>query len=100
MSSASDGSDASDTCTLLANVKDGQWLDRQDFPPLRYAIPRIVPEGLTVLAGAPKVGKSWIVLDWLLAVASPTGTALAGLTMPGARDVLYLALEDGGRRMQ
>ena len=32
---------------LLADIFDGEWLSRQDFPPLRYAVPGIVPEGLT-----------------------------------------------------
>jgi hypothetical protein len=85
---------------LLRGIRDGKWLSEQDFPPLSYAIPGIVPEGLTVLAGAPKVGKSWLVLGWLLAIASPSGIALGGVLLPGARDVLYLALEDGDRRMQ
>lgn len=85
---------------LLADIQDGEWLSRQHFDPLRYAVPGIVPEGLTVLAGAPKVGKSWIVLDWLLAVAATPGVALGGIDIPEPRDVLYLALEDGNRRMQ
>jgi hypothetical protein len=89
-----------DAPDLLADIRDGQWLDRQQFAPLRYAIPGIVPEGLTVLAGAPKVGKSWIVLDWLLAAAAEHGRALGGIDIPRPRDVLYLALEDGDRRMQ
>jgi AAA domain-containing protein len=63
-------------------------------------VPGIDPEGLTVLAGAPKVGKSWIVLDWLLAASAESGLALGALTMPEPRDVLYMALEDGDRRMQ
>jgi RecA-family ATPase len=85
---------------LLSGVRNGAWLDEQSFPPLRYVIPGIVPEGLTVLAGAPKVGKSWIVLSWLLAVASETGRTLGNIALPGARPVFYLALEDGDRRMQ
>jgi hypothetical protein len=88
------------TMSLLAGIRDGQWLGRQEFTPLRYAVPGIVPEGLTVLAGAPKVGKSWIVLDWLLAYAAPDGVALGGISVPGERDCLYMALEDGDRRMQ
>jgi AAA domain-containing protein len=63
-------------------------------------VPGIDPEGLTVLAGAPKVGKSWIVLDWLLAASAESGLALGALPMPEPRDVLYMALEDGDRRMQ
>jgi hypothetical protein len=83
---------------LLDGIRDGAWLDRQNFPPLRYHVPGIVVEGLSVLAGAPKVGKSWLVLGMLLARASG-GLALGALSLPPG-DVLYLALEDGDRRMQ
>ena len=88
----------SDTGSLLDGMRDGTWLDRQDFPPLRYHVDGILPEGLTVLAGAPKVGKSWFVLGCALAVAS-AGAAL-GRIWCTQRHVFYLALEDGDRRMQ
>jgi len=84
---------------LLAALRDGKWLQEQQFPPLRYHIPGIIAEGLTVLAGAPKVGKSWFVLALLLARASG-GRALGAVQVSHAEDVLYLALEDGDRRMQ
>jgi hypothetical protein len=84
---------------LLAGIRDGQWLGKQQFPELRYAVPGLVPEGVSVLAGAPKVGKSWLVLDLLLAVAAG-GNALSRLPVGRRRKVLYLALEDGDRRMQ
>ena len=83
---------------LLENVRSGEWLDQQEFPPLRYAIPGVIPEGFTVLAGAPKVGKSWLILSLCLAVASG-GKALGCLDVE-PRDVFYLALEDGDRRLQ
>ncbi len=41
----------------------------KEFAPLKWAIPEIVPEGLTILAGAPKIGKSWLCLDLALAIA-------------------------------
>jgi RecA-family ATPase len=85
---------------LLSGIHDGEWLDRAKFDPLRYALPGIVPEGLTVLAGAPKVGKSWLVLEWLLAIASRGGRAMDGIHITNARPVFYLALEDGDRRMK
>lgn len=83
---------------LLAGLRTGAWLDSQVFPPLRYAIPGIVPEGFTLLAGPPKVGKSWLLLAWALA-ASNGGRALSVLNV-AARPVFYLALEDGDRRLQ
>lgn len=84
---------------LLAGVRNGTWLSKQDFPELTYAIQGVVPEGFTIIVGAPKIGKSWLVLNFLLAVASG-GMALSAITTGKPRTVLYLALEDGDRRMQ
>ena len=30
-----------------------------EFPEARWAVPGIIPEGVTLLAGKPKQGKSW-----------------------------------------
>ena len=93
------GGVSDDGGSLLGGMRNGKWLHQQQFAPLRYHIPGIIPEGLTVLAGAPKVGKSWLVLAMLLARASG-GLALGAIQVPHAENVLYLALEDGDRRMQ
>ncbi|GAB4049694.1 AAA family ATPase [Catellatospora paridis] len=69
-----------------------------EFPPPAWAVPGILPEGLTLLAGAPKVGKSWLSLGLGLAVASG-GMALDSIPVQ-AGPVLYLALEDTPRRLQ
>ena len=106
-SDTSDGSDAPleapladlDGGELLTGIRDGAWLDAQTFAPLRYAVPGLIPEGLTLLIGPPKAGKSWIILDVLLAVAAG-GRALGKLPVGPERRVLYLALEGGDRRMQ
>lgn len=68
------------------------------FPPMRWAVPNVVPEGLTVLVSPPKVGKSWLMLALAIAVASG-GTALGKVPVLEG-DVLYLALEDTPRRLQ
>lgn len=83
---------------LLAQVKTGPWLDAQDFPALQWAVPGLIPEGFGLLIGPPKLGKSWFVLGLMLAVSSG-GRALGRITVE-QRPVLYLALEDGDRRMQ
>jgi hypothetical protein len=83
---------------LLAGLRNGAWLDLQDFPPLRYAVPGVIPEGSTLLVGPPKIGKSWLVLACALAKASG-GVALNAIRVDAA-PTLYLALEDGDRRMQ
>ena len=85
--------------SLLDGLCGGAWLDDQEFPPLRYHIPGVLPEGVSVLVGAPKIGKSWLVLGWGLADAAG-GVALSAVRADRARPVFYLALEDGDRRMQ
>ncbi len=69
----------------------------KEFPPLKWAIPDLVPEGLTILAGRPKFGKSWLALDFALAAAA--GTNALGTIPCKAGPVLYLALEDTDRRL-
>jgi RecA-family ATPase len=73
-------------------------LQDKQFPALAYVVDELIPEGLTILAGRPKVGKSWLALDVCLAVASGT-TALGNLST-AAGDVLYCALEDNFRRLR
>lgn len=85
---------------LLDGVRDGAWLDQQHFDPLVYAVEGLIPEGFCLLVGPPKAGKSWLTLGLLLAVSSPSGYALGSISTGRARRVLYLALEDGDRRMQ
>jgi hypothetical protein len=70
----------------------------RQMPPARFVVPRFVTEGLTLLGGRPKVGKSWLLMNIALAVA--TGRNILGeqIAVPG--DVLLLALEDNERRLQ
>lgn len=63
----------------------------------RMIVPRMVPAGLTVLAGAPKRGKSWLALALALAVAA--GTDFLGQRCTKG-DVLYLDLESRQYRVQ
>lgn len=103
-SDTSDGSDATPVVVagevdLLAGIRTGAWLDVQVFPPLRYAVDGLIPEGFTILIGPPKAGKSWLILGALLGVAAG-GRVLGRIPAGRARRVLYLALEDGDRRMQ
>jgi hypothetical protein len=68
------------------------------FDPIKYVVPGYIAEGCTILAGTPKLGKSWLVLEMALAVAAG-GACLGGIQCdPGS--VLYLALEDNHRRLQ
>ncbi|WP_169077821.1 AAA family ATPase [Microcella alkalica] len=76
-----------------------KWLMAQEFPPLQYVVPGIIPEGMSLLVAAPKIGKSWMVLGLGLAL-SQGGDAFGVLPVGKPRPVLYLALEDGPRRLQ
>jgi hypothetical protein len=68
------------------------------FPPISYVVDGYIAEGLTILAGRPKAGKSWLALNFAVAVASG-GSALGSISVE-AGDVLYLALEDNRRRLK
>lgn len=68
------------------------------FPEPRWAVPGLLPEGLTLLVGSPKVGKSWAALGVAVAVAS--GGRAFGEVPVAPGDVLYLGLEDTPRRLQ
>ncbi|HYN79579.1 MAG TPA: AAA family ATPase, partial [Lamprocystis sp. (in: g-proteobacteria)] len=68
------------------------------FPPIRYVVEGYVVEGLTILGGRPKLGKSWMALDFAVAVA--TGGHALGSIPCEQGDVLFLALEDNRRRLQ
>ena len=73
-------------------------LETMTFDPIKTVVPGILIEGLTLLAGKPKGGKSWLLLHVAIAVAS-NGFTLGQLhCMQG--DVLYCALEDSLRRLQ
>jgi hypothetical protein len=73
-------------------------LQRTNLPPLSWAIPGVLPAGLTLLAGKPKSGKSW--LAYAVAIAVAAGGRALGSVPVEAGDVLYLSLEDGSRRLQ
>src|SRR5215471_3418673 len=67
-------------------------LMRMELPPPRWAVPGLIPEGLTILASKPKVGKSFLAMG--LAVAVGCGGRALGSIEVEQGDVLYLALED------
>lgn len=77
---------------------DAQSLMTQVFPEPKWAVEGLIPEGLTMLVGSPKLGKSWMCLGLALAVASG-GRALGKIKVDRG-DALYCALEDTPRRLQ
>jgi hypothetical protein len=87
------------------NKKNGytaKEISTMDIPESRWIVRNYVPEGLTLVAGAPKIGKSWFTLGLALATAYPyrSGIFLGSLPVENSGDVLYLALEDSIRRIK
>jgi len=67
------------------------------LPPMQWVVPAMIPVGLTVLAGKPKTGKSFLALQFALAVTCGAAGFHAGVERGSA---LLLAWEDGQRRLQ
>lgn len=79
----------------IINARD---LLAEKIPDQAWIIPAILPAGCTLLAGRGKDGKSLLMLNACVAVA--TGGVALGRDRVPEGDVLYLALEDGKRRAQ
>ena len=76
---------------------DGETLWDLEFGARRFCIRGLLPQGLCILGGAPKIGKSWLVLDWCIRIAR--GELIWGMdTTQGT--TLYLCLEDTLQRVQ
>lgn len=66
------------------------------FDPMKFTVRGLIAPGATLLIGAPKVGKSFWLLNLVLAVAS--GREAFGHFETRLTGVLYLYLEGGGAR--
>ena len=76
---------------------DGETLMSTVLPPNRFVVDKLLPQGLHILAGAPKVGKSWLAL-WLCLCVAKGEPVWNFPTFRGS--VLYLYLEDSYSRIQ
>lgn len=73
-------------------------LQKQKLPPINWIVENLLPEGLAVLAGRPKIGKSWMALELAFSVAY--GFQSMGLFDAKKHDVFYVPYEDNFRRLQ
>lgn len=73
-------------------------LVKASFPDPQWLVEGILPEGLTLLGGLPKIGKSWLCLG--LAVATASGGIALGKIHVEKKPVIYLALEDTPKRLR
>ncbi|MBQ3969537.1 MAG: AAA family ATPase, partial [Clostridia bacterium] len=79
------------------NSIDGDTLLDMDLPATKFVIKDLLPQGLAILGGAPKVGKSWLMLDWCVRIAK--GETIWNFpTTKGT--TLYVSLEDTASRLQ
>ena len=68
---------------------DGETLWDLEFAAQRFCIRSLLPQGLCIIGGAPKIGKSWLMLDWCIRIAK--GEPIWGMeTTQGT--TLYLCL--------
>ena len=79
------------------NSKSCEEIMTTVYKPIEFVIDGLIAQGLYILAGAPKVGKSWLALEMCLSIAK--GEKVLGLkTSQGT--ALYLCLEDSYARIQ
>ena len=76
---------------------NAEELQNRTYEPTHFLVDELIPEGLHILAGAPKIGKSWLAL-WLCLCVSQGQPLWNFATTQG--EVLYLSLEDSFQRIQ
>jgi hypothetical protein len=84
---------ARDAPTFVKNLQD---LQHRHFGKIKWVLENMIPEGLTLIVGPPKLGKSIIAM--MIAFAMKNGSLVLGEKCP-AGEVLLLALEDNDRRL-
>ena len=50
-------------------VIDGETLMDMRLVPTKFCVDTLLPQGICILGGAPKIGKSWLVLDLCVRIA-------------------------------
>ncbi|MGI5953992.1 AAA family ATPase [Dysosmobacter sp.] len=82
---------------MKLNTIDGAALMSQPLRPPDFVVDSLLSQGLHILAGSPKVGKSWLVL-WLAVMVAKGEPVWDMATRQG--HTLYLCLEDSVLRIQ
>jgi DNA primase catalytic core len=71
---------------------------KKEIAEMVWIVIQLLPEGLIILAGRPKVGKSFMAMNIAIAVAN--GSKALGFFDTNKHSVLYVALEDNERRLK
>ena len=82
---------------IKLNTIDADTLMSTPLPVTRFIVEGLLPEGLHILAGSPKIGKSWLAL-WICLKVSK-GEPVWELPVAQGT-ILYLCLEDSYARIQ
>jgi len=85
-----------DAC--IKGIFNGAELMKMQLPEIRWAVEGLLPQGLAILAGGPKLGKSWLIYGVCASVGM--GGLVLGHFPSKPGKALYLALEDSKRRLQ
>src|ERR1051326_1324266 len=75
-------------------------LQKANLPEPLWIVPRLVPEGLSLVIGGKSLGKSWVAYDFGLAVSAGVAALSLDALQTERGEVLYMALEDTDRRVQ
>lgn len=78
-------------------IYSSEYIMNTQMKPIEYCVDGLISQGLFILAGAPKVGKSWLALDMCLSIAKRE-KVLGKATSCG--HAVYLSLEDSLIRLQ
>ncbi|MCL2762944.1 MAG: helicase RepA family protein, partial [Treponema sp.] len=81
--------------TGRTEIISAENLQKKEFHNTEFIVDKIIPVGMTLLIGAPKSGKSWLLLLWANCIA--IGSGFLGQRAKRA-PVLYYTLEDSVRR--
>ena len=79
------------------DIIDAETLVDMRLEPVKFSIENILPQGIAMISGAPKIGKSWLMLDWCLKIAK--GEPVWNFKTNQGK-TLYLCLEDNWNRIQ
>lgn len=78
-------------------IYSSEYIMNTPMKPIEFVVDNLISQGLFILAGAPKVGKSWLALDMCLSIAK--GEKVLGKATSCGHAV-YLSLEDSLIRLQ
>ncbi|QQO08653.1 AAA family ATPase [Breznakiella homolactica] len=84
---------------VILDVLTSKEIHETDYPAIEFLVDGLIPaRGLTLLCGASKTGKSWMVLQLLHVLCS--GGIFLGQEVANPCSCLYLALEDSPSRLK